>query len=119
MPDPTDLIIQATFMSEDDKRFAKERGRKSTPKPTVPVLPDGPCCARCEHWKAPGSHDEFGTCLMLATVGERTTFGPERGTIVAVELALQQVDWAWDYLATKPYLAGCSRFSAAQKDEAA
>lgn len=119
MADPTDLIVQATFMGEDDKRFAKEKTRRAAPKVVEPLVPAGPCCLRCANWKPPAKHDDFGVCLVLAAVQERSTFGPERGTIVAVEHALTQVDWSWNYLPTKPYLVGCSRYHEAAEGKVA
>lgn len=110
LTDPVDLTIQKTFLGEDDKQFAKAKARKSQPKAPTPSIPDGPCCLRCRNWDPPGSHDDFGHCRALVTVEERTTFGPERGTVVAVEAAVQQAEWSWVYLPTKPYFAGCSRF---------
>lgn len=112
MTDPTDLIVQATFLGADDKRFAAEKKRKRAPRVELPAIPDGPCCARCANWKPDTDPDDFGVCLALATVAERVTFGPERGTVVSIEQAIQQADWAFDYLSTRGFFAGCRLFAA-------
>ena len=114
---PPDHAAQSTFMAPDDKAFRREQKRKRAPKPDLPSVPDGPCCFRCENWRAPGKDDDFGVCTALAVVAEKVKFGAERGTVVSIEWAMQQADVPCDHLRTKAYMDGCSRY--AERREAA
>ena len=62
----SDLVndsVRKTYLSEDDKAFQKQQQRKRQPKvrPET-VIPDGPCCGRCNHWKSPSDDGDYGTC---------------------------------------------------------
>lgn len=58
----TDTIVRATYLSEDDRAYKRERAKRNRPKDPLPEIPDGPCCARCRSWFPPATHDDFGQC---------------------------------------------------------
>ena len=112
----SDISAQMTFLGEDDKRFRREQERRRRPRDKLPNVPDGPCCLRCRHWQEPGSHDDFGVCTMLAFVTVKVGIGPERGTIVSVDEAMQQDEYGFEYLPTRGFLAGCSLYRVSARD---
>lgn len=119
MKHPSDVTAQMTFLTEDEKRFRREKERKRRPKVVLPDLPDGPCCARCRRWRNDGDADDYGICLSLVVVSERIRMGPERGTVFSAKDAMQQYEWPWEYLSTRGFFAGCSQYEEAGKEEAA
>ena len=119
MRHPSDVVAQTTFLSEDDKRFAKEQRRKRSPRVVLPTTPDGPCCARCQRWRKPDDPGDFGICLSLVSVTEHISMGPERGTVLSSKEAMQQYDWPWEYLPTRGFFAGCSQYVSSEKEQAA
>lgn len=110
MSHPSDRSAQITFMGKDDIQFQKAQKRKRAPKDPTPNVPDGHCCLRCANWRPDVDPNDFGACVALVFVETKVPMGPERGTVFSLEQAMQQDEWAFDYLPTKPYMVGCSLF---------
>lgn len=58
-----DESVEKTRRGKDDRVFDEQRKRdraKKTGPPTV--MPDGPCCGRCQHWLRPPKGEVFGRC---------------------------------------------------------
>lgn len=119
MSDPSDFVAQRTFLAPDDIRFKKEKARRAAPRVRLPQIPDGPCCDRCANWLRPEDADDFGECRLLVVVSEKATMGPERGTVFGIEQAMKQGEWGWEYLTTRGFFEGCSRYEAIEKERAA
>lgn len=103
-------LIRRTAPGKDDDAWVKERQIKLRSRlRETPAVPDGPCCQRCAHWRAPGRSDDFGECRR-ALVVTRGSGKFERGTVVTVAEAAQLYGLEGEPMRTKPWFAGCSRY---------
>ena len=111
----TDKVIQATFLSADEKRYerhktSKKALRKAHREAMATPLPDGPCCHRCHWWRPPGPQDDYGVCASLAIVVKRQRGGYEPGTTLTVKDAVKESDLHWSYLRTRGFFVGCKGY---------
>lgn len=112
-----DVSIARTARNHDELAWARQQRRKRRTAPRI-ALPDGPCCARCRHWRAPVDDALYGSCRKLralvsgrhngAVAGQRLP-GEAPDPRIAEEIT-RGLDGESEPLRTKPHFA-CSRFT--------
>ncbi len=103
----TDDVVRATHRSADERDWEREQRSKRRTHVT-PRIPDGPCCARCEHWStALGVKAHLGRCGVIGVLTNRIPPGDnrpgyEKGHIFAIGDTRKQRLTGYEALRTGP-----------------
>lgn len=99
---------QLSMFGTDDIAYAKQQHRKRKAKEAPPiVLPDGPCCGRCDFWRGPEERGGFGVCRALGVTTDRSA-EVEKGVVMPVDELIRIATAEWDYLNTKAHFGAAS-----------